>query len=304
MKKTTYTIILFSLLNLAYSQGNYFNYFDYTSEWRSYVSGWTGLNGYDSYETFYFDGDITINGNVYYKHYRKTIETNYNHPFLGTYTESFLYGPGYVREDNTGKVWYLGSDNTEQLWFDNQQIIASQIGDSFPSPSSSSGCLVQSIQTNMLGTTPLKRVFGSITGPTSGTIEGIGDVGNSCSMGYEGNRYLNCYSKQTSTIQFGTLNCSLFPTPLRVNLSSYNTENAKEKINLSPNPTTGIINVTNECLSIKTAYEIYDSLGKIIQYGFIENGSNTIDISSFNSGIYFLKFNCDSFQSSKKIIKL
>ena len=147
MKKITFLIFLISLVNMSYSQVTYFNYFDYTSEWRYYASGWTGLNSFDSYETVYFDGDITINGNVYYKQYRKTVETNYNHPFLGTYTENFLYGPGYVREDSNGKVWYLASDNTEQLYFDNQLISASQIGDPFPSQGAS-GRLFSSIYTN------------------------------------------------------------------------------------------------------------------------------------------------------------
>jgi hypothetical protein len=303
MKKITLLIFLISLMNKSYSQGTYFNYFDYTSEWRYYASGWTGLNGFDSYETVYFDGDITINGNVYYKQYRKTVETNYNHPFLGTYTENFLYGPGYVREDSNGKVWYLASDNTEQLYFDNQLISASQIGDPFPSQGASGGCLVQSIQMEMLGGTQLKHVFGSNTTLKSGTVEGIGDLGYACGMGIEYNRYLNCYSKQTSNLQFGTLNCNLFPIPLRVNLSS-NSSNFEEKINVYPNPTNGILNVKIESGMTKTEFKIYNCLGKLMQEGYLEEENSRIDFSTLNTGVYFLKINSESLEINKKIIKI
>lgn len=303
MKKITFLIIFISLMNMSYSQVTYFNYFDYTSEWRYYATGWTGINSYDSYETVYFDGDITINGNVYYKQYKKVVKTNYNHPFLGTYTENILYDPAYVREDSNGKVWYLSSDNSEQLSFDNQLISTSQIGDQFPSLGASAGCLVQSIQMEMLGGTQLKHVFGSNTTSNSGSVEGIGTLGYPCGMGNEYNRYLNCYSKQTSNIQFGPLNCNLFPIPIRVNLSS-NSLSFEEKIDISPNPTNGILNIRIESLITKTEFKIFNSLGKLIQEGYLDSENNRIDISTLNSGIYFLKLNSESLEISKKIIKL
>ena len=155
----------------------------------------------------------------------------------------------------------------------------------------------------MLGATQLKHVFGSNTSLNSGTVEGIGDLGYACGMGIEYNRYLNCYSKQTSSIQFGTLNCNLFPIPLRVNLSS-NSLGFEEKIDISPNPTNGILNVKIESLTTKTEFKIYNCLGKLMQQGYLEGGNNRIDFSTLTTGIYFLKLNSESLEISKKIIKI
>jgi hypothetical protein len=302
MKKIALYILLISLTKLSYSQVTYFNYLDYTSEWRYYASGSTGINNFESYETVYLDGDITINGNIYYKQYRKTVEINYNHPFLGTYTENNLYGPGYIREDNDGKVWYLANDSTEQLLYDNQIISTSQIGDTFPSQAATVGCFIESIQIQNLGGTPLKHIFGSNTNLNSGMIEGIGDIGLACGMGIEYNRYLNCYSKQTSNIKFGTLDCNLFPTPLRVNLSS-NLMSYDENISIYPNPTNGILNVRIESIISKPEFKIYNCLGKVIHEGYFEDGNNRIDFSTSNAGIYFLKCNLKDLELYNKVIK-
>ncbi len=140
MKKIKITVLFTLLISTAYSQVTFFNYFDYTSEWKYYASGY-GTSAFVSYETVYFDGYENINGKAYYKQYRKITQTNYGNPSQ-TYTENFLYGPGYVREDSDGKVWYLGSDNVENLSFDNQAILAAQIGDPFPSQSEIGYCLV------------------------------------------------------------------------------------------------------------------------------------------------------------------
>jgi len=298
MKKgIVFVFVLF--INLAYSQVTYFNYFDYSCEWKIYAAGWTGINAYDSYETVYFDGDTTINGNVYYRQFRQVEETNYN-TFMGTYTENFLYGPGYVREDNTGKIWYLANDSTEYLNFDNQAILSAQVGDTFPYQGSP--CQVQSTQTVMLGTTPLKQVFGSYITSNSGIVEGIGVVGNLCSTGVEYERYLNCYSKQTDEIQFHNLNCTDFPVPVRLNVTAGLDNMEKEIFELYPNPTNGILHINS--LNEETGYKIFNNFGSLVGTGDLKNTESSIDISTYNQGIYFIAFKSEGKEVYRKIIKL
>lgn len=304
MKKITFTFLFITLLHSSYAQVTYFNYLDYSSEWRNYAAGWTGLNGFDSYSTTYFDGDETINGRVYYKQYQTAVTTNYNHPFQGTYTETFLYGPSYVREDSNGIFWYLDSQNNEQLSCDNQVLANAQIGDPFPSASSGNACQVNAVEMHTLGTTQLKHLKGSIGTLNSGVVEGIGEIGLACSTGFEYNSYLNCYTKQGNSLQFGTYDCSVFPVPQRVNLSTHLPNSENSAVVVAPNPTNGILTVKMETLKTPTEFRIYNSLGALIKQSNLEGTTTKIDLSSFASGIYFLKFNIESQEVSKKIVKL
>ena len=70
-----------------------------------------------------------------------------------------------------------------------------------------------------------------------------------------------------------------------------------------PNPTTNVVNLkwnTSEDVSIR----IYNSLGKLIFYSKKVNLSNNfkVDVSSFNSGIYFVKLNSTKGEITKKLI--
>src|SRR5690606_36282618 len=162
MKKITLSIILFSCFDFGFGQVQYSNYLDDTSEWRYYYGGWNGLNGgYSRYTTTYFDGVETINGVVYYKEYSSSIHYETNSWTGVTTSETILSGPKYVREDSSGKFYILDiEDNTEYMYFDNQEIIDAQIGDVFPVLESY--CNVESIETIYLGSISLKKVNGSI----------------------------------------------------------------------------------------------------------------------------------------------
>jgi hypothetical protein len=69
-----------------------------------------------------------------------------------------------------------------------------------------------------------------------------------------------------------------------------------EKIQIYPNP-------TSDYITIKTdhkidSYTIYDVTGKKI----IQTAENTIDLSTFNNGVYILTFELDGKIQTKKII--
>jgi hypothetical protein len=301
MKNITLLLFLVIILNKTYSQITYFHYLDYTSEWRYYGAGWNGVNGYDSYETRYFDGDETINGTTYYKEYSKSVVTNYNPPFGSTYSTNYFGGPYYVREDSSGKFYRINpNDGTETVIFDNQEILNAFIGTPFPYPGAV--CSVESIEVNYLGSIPLKRIKGNVTGSTAGSLEGIGVIGSNCAIGIEGNGWLNCYSKQNENIQFGTVSCNSFPVPVRVNLSTNTNNIAIDKISIYPNPTNGIINIKFNFQEICN-YQLYNIYGRTIKIGNIENEKQTIDISNFAKGIYVLKIEVGNVIKYEKIIK-
>lgn len=72
-------------------------------------------------------------------------------------------------------------------------------------------------------------------------------------------------------------------------------------ISIFPNPTTGILSISNSNNDIINKIEIIDFLGKTI----LVKSTNTsqIDISEFSNGIYILKIYSGSAFCQKKIIK-
>jgi len=69
-------------------------------------------------------------------------------------------------------------------------------------------------------------------------------------------------------------------------------EHANQTISVFPNPSSGIITVSNLNKSIKSTIEIYDVLGKKVYSSIIENQQNiTIDLSKQATGIYFYRIN-------------
>ena len=76
-----------------------------------------------------------------------------------------------------------------------------------------------------------------------------------------------------------------------------------------PNPTKGVftINVSNARENANNKYSIYDVTGRLVSskdLGKVSNNfSETIDLSSFNSGLYFINLSLDGVISTRKIIK-
>ena len=76
-----------------------------------------------------------------------------------------------------------------------------------------------------------------------------------------------------------------------------------EDFAMFPNPTSGEVNLkwdSSEDVSVR----IFNSLGKIVFYAKdlnLQNGQE-IDVSSFNSGVYFVKLNSSKGEITKKLI--
>ena len=298
MKKTLLTFFLLIIIKTSNAQITYFDYLDYTSEWRNYGGGWNGVYFIEEYATTYFDGDTIINGNTYYKRYIYSNTNLYTSPAFNLY----LTGPTFIREDNAKKFYeYSPSSNTESVVFDNQIVIGSIIGDPYPAPGAI--CSISLIDTIYLGTRPLKHIRG-INYTPSGQLEGIGTVGASCALGTEGGGNLVCYIKSGQNIQFNSMNCNLFPTPLRTSI----TNTIPEKLNIAeciiyPNPTNNILNIKLNKLASNQKIFISNLLGELIYEMPINNKAEQINVSTFDNGIYFVHIIGDNIDITKKIIK-
>ena len=77
--------------------------------------------------------------------------------------------------------------------------------------------------------------------------------------------------------------------------------NLDTSISVFPNPTNSIININ--CKNTITSLELYDVQGRLLETSIENNTSTTIDISSKQNGIYFLKITSEKGSSVEKIIK-
>ena len=293
MKKITFLLLL--LINVGYSQVTFFNYLNYTSEWRQYRGGW----GESGYNTYYLDGDQTFGSVTYYKFYRSEHKIETNIYFGGTTITDTVYGPSYLREDSDGKFWFYNtSDSTESLWFDNQPVLDANIGDTYNF--TGANCTVENILNYTLSSRSLKRICGIYTNASTGSMEGVGDIGMVCSAGYEFTSYLSCYTKDGNTISFGASDCSLFPTPNRTSLNTATT--IADTFSVFPNPSSGVFTVETNLNNSEKKYTVVNLLGSIVRKGNLNN-TTQIDISYVSNGVYFLNIYNNKGITTKKIIK-
>ncbi|WP_179375658.1 T9SS type A sorting domain-containing protein [Winogradskyella wichelsiae] len=85
---------------------------------------------------------------------------------------------------------------------------------------------------------------------------------------------------------------------------SINEFNLNNLISLYPNPTTNILNVDLTNLNEDVDYQIFNTLGQSIQKGNLDsNNSNVLNLSSYQSGMYFIKLSTASGSMTQKLIK-
>lgn len=289
MKKLVLLFGFLLTLNLGYSQINYSYYLDSTSEWRYHRSDfniYTGeINNY--YNTLYFDGTEIYNGFVYYKRYNSEVRiTEYNGSSEST-SQYTLLGPNLVREGSDGVFYVLNPEtNTDYAFFENQLISSAQIGNQYPY--TTNNCTVQSISNYTIGTLSLKKINGSISGTLAGTLEGVGNIGNFCAISYEGgDTTLNCYTKQDTQIQFGTISCDLFPIPNRIGLGVESINDNYSKCTILPNPVNEVLNIkSNQNTAILSA-KIYNSIAQLVYSSF--SNCSQLDVSNLKAGIYIVE---------------
>lgn len=117
-------------------------------------------------------------------------------------------------------------------------------------------------------------------------FDSVGD-GICCAFG------IGNYSLETSdgTVivtggDFGSAEATTFSN---FNVLSLNENTLATELVLYPNPSTGIVNVSNT-KGTHLNYEIYNVLGQVISKGNNQNTLFSVDLSNANTGLYFVKF--------------
>ncbi len=74
-----------------------------------------------------------------------------------------------------------------------------------------------------------------------------------------------------------------------------------QSINVSPNPTTSIINVVSN--NVLQTIQLYDIYGRLLQTNVLNGSLSSIDLTSRSSGVYFLKITSDKGHKIEKVFK-
>lgn len=321
MKKILKLMVLFLVSNFGYSQIYYSHYLDATSEWR--IIEHHGEASYHNiyFKTIFFDGFENINGYTYYKMYQTYYTIGYEvdysvviSPQSGNITQ-FI---GYFREDATGK-FYLYNNGAEMIYFDNQSVLSAQIGDFFYGQLSQSSCQIDYIGNNILNGINLKQIKCDTISTNNGTgnsVEGIGNVHNSCySIWQEDNSLMTFertyfYSKQGQSLTFydnvytligttGYIYYFSFANADHQGLSTLSYENSSFKV--FPNPAKTIVNITSNNKNIKEII-LSDMQGRILKTIEVNKINTQFDISNYQAGTYLLTIKTDFGISNSKLI--
>lgn len=158
-----------------------------------------------------------------------------------------------------------------------------------------------------------------INPPSTGTLEVVGSCGGSQSFSppFSGS---NSYSLTglnsdgvgcTVTCYFTALTscnyAAMYTAPVACMTTSVSDNTFLTDLNISPNPTSGSINVSfNQSAVQSTNIEIIDVLGKSIYTlslpKFTGLYSQKVDLTTFNKGIYFVKISGENGSEIRKII--
>lgn len=123
---------------------------------------------------------------------------------------------------------------------------------------------------------------------------------NKAAISPDGNIYLISNTNDPNNPD-NTMFLAINVTGFNANLSVVDNE-FENQIVVNPNPTTGLVSISNSENTTIDKVEMTDSLGKII-FTETENTSQ-IDLSNFSPGIYILKIYSEQSVSQKKMIKL
>ena len=136
------------------------------------------------------------------------------------------------------------------------------------------------------------------TGVTNVTVNGTTGTFNSAitSLTAGTKYYYRAYATNSVDTTYGAVQS--FTTTTEAALSIEDFELAG--ISISPNPTSGILNITSV---EKANYRLLNMKGQVLKKGTLTAGKNKIDISSFAKGVYLLKINTSKGRFTKKVVR-
>jgi hypothetical protein len=309
MKTKNLTLLLIALSFIGYSQTA--QYFENNPIWKFYKS--IGGSCIESGEfNYYLSGDTMINSLMYKKLFSKGYMNGLDGPGEGCvayHNEWIDEEPiGFLRQESK-KIFYINSSTycseTEILLYDFDKNLNDTInlldGYCFTNPpyaavvDSIDSVLINSEYRRILYITQLDYSMG---GPnTTQIIEGIGTNRGLINMIDDEfvSRNLQCFSIFNEQVYPNTDgSCDI---PLRASFK----KQGDFKINICPNPFKSTFSIKSD----KTVkFSVFDIYGRTINFDIVEkNNFYTINMQSFENGVYFLKIESMNEIFLKKIIK-
>ncbi len=228
------------------------------------------------------------------------VDQNFNFQWANTYCNfmsSQMGNDAFIEQDNANNVLFTLNDGFygHVLKIDslgNPLNERSVIGMSIKSLEKQDGTPVVLSNGPVLG---LKSSFVSI--PHFGLMHG---VSNQCS--FEQSSFAFPYQFTSSPLQLietGTI----IPTQIPISISEIDLQSeqgcidilgdltdldAKEQIVVSPNPSSGLLNIEST-FSVPTTVSIVDAYGKECAHFILEHSNSLLDISCLDAGVYFIK---------------
>lgn len=133
----------------------------------------------------------------------------------------------------------------------------------------------------------LRSINGSGTGSYSANLTGLQPNTTYYVRAYATNTYGTAYGNQVT-----------IHTPASKSMLSAQPNN--EEWQVYPNPTTGFVTFNN--IEVGATIRVYSIEGKLCKTFQINNNENTIDLTSFENGIYLLEYSVNDIKQTKKIV--
>ncbi|MCB0757545.1 MAG: T9SS type A sorting domain-containing protein [Flavobacteriales bacterium] len=246
-------------------------------------------NGDYGYIIDQITGDTIIDGLIY----QKVQETYYPVSNNGCCTPPIGLSSGYLRDDTANKKAYWRGETMGQdtLLYD----FTLQVGDTLNG--FMGNCMipwiVQSIDSAIVGTNYHKRInLESDTCNGFSIIEGIGStqgLTNCPYLPFEMATILQCVTVSDTLLY--TMSCGSGINPC-ADLPSYISPIFSQRllrVQVSPNPTTGMLILDGQTDQLPLALTIMDLTGKVITHKVITYLPATVDVSTSSKGVYSLR---------------
>lgn len=280
-----------------------FNYLDYSCEWYNYHSSSLQYDHF-TYEIIYIDGDTLINDELYFKRYYAKKDSIVPLNILSNEETVVRTTTGYfdaIRESDSKQFYvvYKGRE-TENLLID----FGLELGDNLPDFLDE--CMVQYIDTVLLGNRPLQQYHPYTTNSDGAILEGVGQTGPLCSISIEGSNRVCAFRKQEDTLYFCDKNrLAKFLKPNRVH--TITTIPTMPQVNASfevyPNPVQQQLTINSPINNWATG-KIFNTLGQLIYEFKITDLNSKLDVSWLKTGMYLMQLNDEHHQAyTSKFIK-
>ena len=266
---------------------------DETSEWRVGVGWLTGGGCYVNEQYRYYVSDTVFQqGHEYFEismsgvHWSQWTNVGSNSCIVAPYSIS---GTGLLLRAEGGKI-YQALQAGEEVLFDFTLNSGDTLFDSI-----GFACVIDSVDQVDVNGTMCKRMW-TVDGNFPEPVWIVENVGHSNGFFFDPiyqfeNGGALCYRENGVPIlqsEFSNA-CEILSAP----------EVAVARIELSPNPSTGIFQIQTTATLV---FRIYDLFGRIVLDGHAQ-GSSEIDLTSHPNGIYLISFESEKGISTAKLVK-